>query len=88
MQGVKAWMVILDNEPSDVDDDVKLQLYGLYKQAKAGPPPTLQEAAEREGTVAYEKLLAWHRFKGLSKITAKKQFLVRLTELDPDWQED
>lgn len=81
-------MVILDDDPTDVDDDVKLQLYGLYKQAKAGPPPSLEECQEREGSVDFEKLLAWHKFKDLGQLDAKKHFLVRLTELDPSWQED
>jgi len=69
------------------------QLYGLYKQAKSGPPSThdvenklLSASANTKAErVAYAQLSAWRSCEHLSSTEAKEEFLIKLFQYDEEW---
>ena len=69
-------------------EDVKLSLYGLFKQAKQGDASV--GAGERGGVlgqVEQLKLDSWKSCGGMSKLEAKKRYIELLGEVSPNWEE-
>ena len=69
-------------------EDVKLSLYGLFKQAKQGDASG--GAGERGGVlgeVEQLKLDSWKSCGGMSKLEAKKRYIELLGEVSPNWEE-
>ncbi|CAD5210568.1 unnamed protein product [Bursaphelenchus okinawaensis] len=63
----------------DVDNDVKLKVYGLFKQATVG-----DATGDRPGAlnfVARAKYDSWNTYKGLSKEEARAKYVSLITEL-------
>ena len=65
-------------------DEEKLVMYGLFKQSTTGtnntPKPSMMS-----GMVKRAKWNSWNKYKGLSKVEAKKQYVHQIQLLDPSW---
>jgi len=64
-----------------VSDEVKLQLYGFYKQATAGNCNTEKPAIWE--MVKKSKWEAWSTLKGMSASTAMKNYVALASKTDP-----
>mmetsp|Transcript_21361 Transcript_21361/g.36396 ORF Transcript_21361/g.36396 Transcript_21361/m.36396 type:complete len:279 (+) Transcript_21361:71-907(+) len=64
-------------------DKLKLLLYGLYKQATAGPCTAAQPAFWN--MAARAKWDAWHKVGGMSQQEAKVQYYALVAQIAPDW---
>lgn len=75
----------MSNTPMKLSNDVKLQLYALYKQSTVGPcntsKPGLLEMTARA------KWNAWNDLKQLDNNIAKQQYIELVDKLVPTWRE-
>ncbi|CAM9552547.1 unnamed protein product [Ectocarpus fasciculatus] len=66
-----------------LSSDQRLELYSMFKQATEGdcedPKPGLIDLVGRA------KWGAWNRLRGMEPIEAMKSYLLKVTELCPDW---
>jgi len=65
-------------------DDVRLQFYGLFKQATVGDVNTAQPAFW--DMVGYAKWNAWQGQKGKDKHTVMREYVELVQKHDPSWQ--
>lgn len=84
-----AWVRALPKDgPVQLSNDVKLQFYGLYKQATEGDVTGTQPwAVQMEARAKWD---AWNSRKGMSSEEAKSQYVELLTksvsEQGQDWR--
>jgi len=64
-------------------EDVKLKLYGFFKQAKEGNATAKGEG--ELGEVEQMKLDAWKSYKGMTRMEAKSNYIDLLTTVSPHW---
>lgn len=73
------------NPSSKIPNDVKLQFYGLYKQATEGPCSSPQPPAYRLSTRA--KWNSWKNLGDISLEESMQRYITLLSELCPDWNQ-
>lgn len=71
---------------SKISNDIKLQFYGLYKQATEGPCSSPQPSAYRLSARA--KWNAWKSLRDVSPEEGMQRYITLLSELYPDWNQD
>lgn len=71
---------------ANLDSASLLELYGLYKQATCGPCNTPQPSWFN--VTAKRKWESWKNLDDLSIEDAMRKYIVVLTTLDPDWEDD
>lgn len=93
---LRFWKTLLDDDDpaSEMPDNAKFMLYGLYKQARCGPaPPDTFESPDKnaihdatlESKIHDAQLKSWRASSHLSKDDAIKYFLVTLHSVCPNW---
>lgn len=70
---------------SKISNDMKLQFYGLYKQATEGPCSSPQPSAYRLSARA--KWNAWKSLRDVSPEEGMQRYITLLSELYPDWNQ-
>lgn len=69
----------------DVSVSDRLYFYSRYKQATEGPCSAPKPSVfDLQGRKKWE---AWNSIKGLSKDEAERQYIAKLNELDPTWED-
>ncbi|CEF66295.1 Enoyl-CoA delta isomerase 2, mitochondrial [Strongyloides ratti] len=63
----------------ELDSNIKLKLYGLYKQAVAGNIESISPGSEN--TIAYKKYEAHKKFYGISRDEAQKRYIDVINDL-------
>jgi acyl-CoA-binding protein len=69
---------------SDLSTDIKLKLYGCYKQVSAGDAPKDRS----RGMEAGYKWEAWHEQRGATRAEAMARYVAALDTFVPGWRED
>jgi len=75
-----------DGEGKSIDNNTKLQFYGLFKQITAGPCNT--KSPGRLQLVERAKWNAWNGLGKMSKADCMKMYVDALTKADPDWRKN
>lgn len=70
-----------------VGDDVKLKLYGLYKQATEGDVNSPGPGMLSLDFKAKAKWSAWNALKGMGTQSAMQTYVMLVEETFPDWQD-
>ncbi len=68
---------------AEITNEDKLQFYGMFKQATAGPNNT--KAPSRRKIVERYKWDSWKKLGSISKEEAMKKYVEKLSKLDPKW---
>ncbi|KAF4524739.1 hypothetical protein B566_EDAN013807 [Ephemera danica] len=71
---------------ANLDSANLLEIYGLYKQATCGPNNTQQPSWFN--VTAKRKWEAWKSLGDLSKVESMRKYIVLVTSLDPDWEDE
>ena len=81
----KAVEYIRSSPPTEVSDEVKLKVYGLYKQATFGDCPP--QGRNDEVTVVQQlKNNAWCSNTGMDRDEAMEDYIALLDDIVPEWR--
>eukprot|EP00040_Diaphanoeca_grandis_P038226 m.256060 g.256060 ORF g.256060 m.256060 type:complete len:100 (+) comp34033_c0_seq1:93-392(+) len=82
----QAVYLIRNGPKAESSNEVKLNYYKFFKQAKDGDVTGSQPySIQFEARAKWD---AWNSVKGMSKEDAQKAYVAQLTEADPSWKEN